>query len=44
MFEGQTVDGLWATYACSLGLFGADGQAKPSWQVFVNGAAAFASP
>ena len=44
MFQGQAVDGLWATYACSLGLFAPDGQPKPSWQVFVNGAAAFASP
>jgi len=44
LFQGQTVDGLWATYSCSLGLFAADGQPKPSWQVFVNGAAAFAYP
>ncbi len=44
IFQGQTVDGPWATYSCALGLFTADGQPKPSWQVFVNGAAAFASP
>lgn len=44
MFEEQSVDGVWAAYACSLGLFTADGQPKPSWQVFLDGAAAFASP
>jgi hypothetical protein len=43
-FEGQSVDGVWAAYACSLGLFTADGQPKPSWQVLLDGAAAFASP
>lgn len=43
-FEGQPIDGVWAAYACSLGLFTADSQPKPAWQVFVNGAATFASP
>jgi hypothetical protein len=43
-FQGKAVDGLWATYSCSLGLFASDGQPKSSWQVVVNGAAAFALP
>jgi hypothetical protein len=43
-FEGHAVDGPWAAYACSLGLFAPDGQPKSAWQVFVNGAASFASP
>ena len=43
-FAGQAVDGSWAAYACSLGLFTADSQPKPAWEVFINGAAAFASP
>lgn len=42
--EGQAADGPWAAYACSLGLFTADSQPKPVWQVFLNGAATFASP
>jgi hypothetical protein len=41
---GQAVDGPWASYSCSLGLYTADSQPKPAWQVFVKGAAAFASP
>lgn len=43
-FESQAADGVWAAYRCSLGLFTADSQPKTAWQVFVNGAAAFASP
>lgn len=42
--SGQAVEGPWAAYACSLGLFTADSQPKPAWQAFLNGAAAFASP
>lgn len=44
MSAGQAVDGSWAAYTCSLGLFTADSQPKPAWQVFVKAAAAFASP
>jgi hypothetical protein len=44
LFSGQAVDGPWAAYACSLGLFTPDSQPKAAWQVFVNGAAEFASP
>jgi hypothetical protein len=43
-FVGQSVDGTWAAHTCSLGLFTADNQPKSAWEVFVNGAAAFASP
>jgi len=43
-FAGQAVDGSWAAYACSLGLFNADSQPKPAWEVFIKGAAAFATP
>lgn len=42
--QGQAVDGSWAAFACSVGLFTADSQPKPAWQDFINGAAAFASP
>lgn len=43
-FEGQPAVGPWTAYACSLGLFTADSQPRLAWQVFLNGAAAFASP
>jgi hypothetical protein len=42
--RGESVDGLYAQYACSSGLKAADGVAKPAWLSFVEGAAAFASP
>ncbi|MDI1446562.1 hypothetical protein [Polyangium sp. 6x1] len=41
---GEPVDGPYAAYACSLGLFTEQGQEKASWKAFLNGAAAFASP
>ncbi|HVK64945.1 MAG TPA: hypothetical protein VM694_10735 [Polyangium sp.] len=41
---GEPADGPYAAYACSLGLFTEQGQEKPSWKAFLNGAAAFASP
>lgn len=42
--EGQAVDGSWAAYTCSQGLLTADNLPKPAWEVFIKGAAAFASP
>jgi hypothetical protein len=42
--SGEPVDGPFAAFSCSLGLFTQEGQEKPAWQAFVNGAAAFASP
>ncbi|MRG95200.1 hypothetical protein [Polyangium spumosum] len=41
---GEPVDGAYAAYACSLGLYTEQGQEKASWKAFLNGAAAFASP
>ena len=42
--QGEPPDGSVAAYACETGLRAPDGGAKPAWQGFVQGAAAFASP
>lgn len=42
--QGGEEDGPLAAYACSLGLFRADGSTRPAWQAVLAGAAALSSP
>ena len=42
--QGEPVDGPVAAFFCSLGLFSAAGDEKPSWAEVLFGTAAFASP
>ncbi|MBW2529808.1 MAG: hypothetical protein JRI23_36870 [Deltaproteobacteria bacterium] len=42
--RGELPDGPYASYTCRSGLKGVDGEPKPAWLSFIEGAAAFASP